>query len=104
VLLGCTEESAVIDQLLSNARSGLSGAIVIEGEAGIGKSALMGSAAQVASGMRVLRISGVESEAEIAFGVLHLLSHARRPHMPLTGASEPHHGLTRCSGSCLRTT
>ena len=32
-----------------------------------------GYAAQLASGMRVLRISGVDSEAEIAFGVLHLL-------------------------------
>ena len=62
VLLGRAEESAVIDQLLANARS------VIKGEAGIGKFALLDYAAHHASGMRVLRISGVESEAEMAFG------------------------------------
>jgi hypothetical protein len=75
VLLGRAEESAVIDQLLANARSGSSGTIVIKGEAGIGKSTLLDYAAHHASGMRVLRISGVESEAEIAFGALHLLLH-----------------------------
>jgi DNA-binding CsgD family transcriptional regulator len=75
VLLGRAEELAVIDQLLSHARSGTSGAIVIKGEAGIGKSALLDHAAHLASDMRVLRISGVESEAEIAFGALHLLLH-----------------------------
>jgi len=68
VLLGRAEESAVIDQLLANARSGSSGTIVIKGEAGIGMSALLDYAAHHASGMRVLRISGVESEAEMAFG------------------------------------
>jgi predicted ATPase len=75
VLLERAEESAVIDQLLANARSGSSGTIVIKGEAGIGKSTLLDYAAHHASGMRVLRISGVESEAEIAFGALHLLLH-----------------------------
>ena len=68
MLLGRAEESAVIDQLLANARSGSSGTIVIKGEAGIGKSTLLDYAAHHASGMRVLRISGVESEAEVAFG------------------------------------
>lgn len=75
MLLGRAEESAIIDQLLANARNGSSGAIVIKGEAGIGKSALLDYAAHHASDMRVLRISGVESEAEIAFGALHLLLH-----------------------------
>jgi AAA ATPase domain len=75
---GCcwrAEELALIDQLLSHARRGTSGAIVIKGEAGIGKSALLDHAAYLVSDMRVLRISGVESEAEIAFGALHLLLH-----------------------------
>jgi predicted ATP-dependent serine protease len=81
VLLGRAQESAVIDQLLLNARSGGSGAIVIKGEAGIGKSALLGYAAHLASDMRVLRISGVESEAEIAFGALHLLLHEELWHI-----------------------
>jgi hypothetical protein len=75
VLVGRAEQSAVIDQLLSNARHGVSGAIVIKGEAGIGKSALLDYGANRASDMRVLSISRVESEAEIAFGALHLLLH-----------------------------
>jgi DNA-binding CsgD family transcriptional regulator len=75
VLLARAEELAVIDQLLSHARNGTSGAIVIKGEAGIGKSALLDHAAHLVSDMRVLRISGMESEAEIAFGALHLLLH-----------------------------
>jgi DNA-binding CsgD family transcriptional regulator/tetratricopeptide (TPR) repeat protein len=75
VLLGRAQESAVIDQLLENARKGGSGVIVIKGEAGIGKTALLDYATQLVSGMRVLRVSGVESEAEIPFGALHLLLH-----------------------------
>jgi DNA-binding CsgD family transcriptional regulator len=54
---------------------------VIKGETGIGKSALLGYAAHLASDMRVLRISGVESEAEIAFGALHLLLHEELWHV-----------------------
>jgi hypothetical protein len=81
MLLGRAKESAIIDQLLANARQGGSGAIVVKGEAGIGKSALLDHATQLASGMRVLRISGVETEAEIAFGALHLLLHGEPAHV-----------------------
>jgi DNA-binding CsgD family transcriptional regulator len=73
VLLGRGPEQAAIDQLLAGVRTGTSGAVVISGEAGIGKSALLDYAAGVAANMRVLRASGVESEAELAFGALHLL-------------------------------
>jgi DNA-binding CsgD family transcriptional regulator len=81
VLLGRTKEIAVIDQLLTDARAGTSGALLIRGEAGIGKSALMDYAARSAAGMRVLRAAGVESEADIAFGALHLLLHTELGHV-----------------------
>jgi DNA-binding CsgD family transcriptional regulator len=73
VLLGRAREQAVIDQLLAGLRTGTSAALVVCGEAGIGKSALLDYAAGAAADVRVLRAGGVESEAELAFGALHLL-------------------------------
>ena len=73
VLLGRAAEKAVIDQLLGAARAGRSGTLVIRGDAGIGKTALLNYAEQAASGMRVLRARGVETEAEFAFAGLHML-------------------------------
>ena len=72
-LLGRTAEKAVIDQLLDAARDGRSGTLVIRGDAGIGKSALLDYAEQSASEMLVLRARGVETEAEFAFAGLHML-------------------------------
>ena len=63
----------MIDRLLAAARAGSSGTLVIHGEAGIGKSALLDYAAEHAAGMRVLRASGVETEAELPFAALHML-------------------------------
>ncbi|MBP2191784.1 DNA-binding CsgD family transcriptional regulator [Nocardia goodfellowii] len=57
---------------MADARAGISRALVIRGEAGIGKSALLEYAATTA-GIQVVRGIGVESEAELAFGGLHLL-------------------------------
>ena len=93
-----------MDLLPLSARSGLSGAIVVHGEAYIAESALLGYAAQLASGTRVLRVSGEESKAEVAPSVRCASSCSCHPHMPLTGASELRHGLTRCSRSCHRAT
>lgn len=73
VLHGRLAEQTVIDALLGRVRQGLSGALVITGEPGIGKTALLGYAAAHSDGMRVLRGTGVESEAELAFAGLHLL-------------------------------
>ena len=64
----------MIDQLLSAARSGHGEVLAIVGEAGIGKSALLGYAEERAVGMNVLRARGVQSEAQIPFaGLFELL-------------------------------
>ncbi|HEX5290260.1 MAG TPA: AAA family ATPase, partial [Streptosporangiaceae bacterium] len=73
MLCGRSEQLAVIDRLLEGMRSGRAGALVLRGEAGIGKTALLDAAAEKASGARVLRVTGVESEAELPFAALHAL-------------------------------
>jgi DNA-binding CsgD family transcriptional regulator len=72
-LHGREAERQVIDALLGRAREGRSGALVVRGGTGIGKTALLDYAARAASGMLVLRTAGVETEAELAFAGLHLL-------------------------------
>ncbi|MEU5939991.1 LuxR C-terminal-related transcriptional regulator [Micromonospora sp. NPDC047548] len=76
MLHGRTGEQATIERLLAEARTGRSGALVIRGPAGIGKSALLDDAAGRAAGMRVVRGAGVESEAMLPFAALHLLLRA----------------------------
>jgi DNA-binding CsgD family transcriptional regulator len=72
-LLGRQEERATLDGLLGDLRSGRGRALVLRGEAGVGKSALLDYVAEAAADMRVARIAGVESEMELAFASLHLL-------------------------------
>jgi DNA-binding NarL/FixJ family response regulator len=71
VLVGRSVEMAMVDRLLAQARSGLSGVLVVRGEPGAGKSALLEYAVAVAEGFTVLRGVGIESEAELAFAGLH---------------------------------
>jgi DNA-binding CsgD family transcriptional regulator len=73
VLHGREAECAVIDRLLLDTRAGRSGAVVVRGEAGIGKSALLSYAEKAAADMRIMRGVGVETEAGLAFAGLHLL-------------------------------
>jgi tetratricopeptide (TPR) repeat protein len=73
MLFGREREAARIDEVLDAARDGRGGALVIRGEAGIGKTALLNAAIEHAEGMRVLRALGVESEVDIAFSGLHEL-------------------------------
>ena len=74
MLLGRESERAAIERLLADARVGTSGVLIVSGEAGIGKSALLGHAASAATGMRVLSARGIEREASIPFaGLLELL-------------------------------
>src|SRR3954471_22628299 len=73
VLLGGAGERERLDRLLENVRSGRSEVLVVRGEAGVGKTALMHHCARQASGLRVARIAGVESEMELAFAGLHQL-------------------------------
>jgi DNA-binding CsgD family transcriptional regulator len=62
-----------LDALISAARSGTSGALVVRGEAGVGKSALLDYLLDHGSGCRLVRAAGVESEMELAFAALHQL-------------------------------
>src|SRR3954451_3416251 len=71
--LGRSEECDVLDRLLETARGGKSAVLVIRGEAGIGKTALVRYAAQQADGFRVAQIAGVEAEMELPFAGLHRL-------------------------------
>jgi len=73
MLRGRRDECAVLDGLLKGARGGRSGVLVVCGEAGVGKTALLEYAIAAASELRVLRAAGVESERELAFGALHQL-------------------------------
>ena len=72
-LVGRDREQAVVDQLLLDVRSGHSRALVLRGEAGIGKTALLDAIVARATGMAVVRLSGVQSEAELAYGALYPL-------------------------------
>lgn len=80
MLVGRERELARIDEILGAAREGRSAALVIRGEAGIGKTALLEAAVERGADLRVLRALGVESEVEIAFSGLHELL---RPVLPL---------------------
>ncbi len=83
MLCGRSEQLAAIGRLLEGMRSGRAGALVLRGEAGIGKTALLEAAADKAAGARVLRVTGVESEAELPFAALHALL---RPALDQIGA------------------
>lgn len=73
--LGRRSERAAVDTLLARVRAGLSGAIVLRGEAGIGKTALLehARAAADSAGFRVVTSVGVETETQFAFAGLHQL-------------------------------
>ncbi|SFC76338.1 regulatory protein, luxR family [Nocardioides terrae] len=72
-LLGRRRECAALDELIQSVEGGLSASLLLHGEAGIGKSALLEYAAQRATGFRVARVAGIESEADLAFGGVHQL-------------------------------
>ena len=73
VLQDRRSECGTLDRLLEGLRVGRSGALVMRGEPGIGKSALLEYLTEQASGCRVARAAGVESEMELAFAGLHQL-------------------------------
>src|SRR5947207_1846193 len=83
MLYGRSEQLAAIGRLLEGMRSGRAGVLVLRGEAGIGKTALLDAAEQKAAGAQVLRVTGVESEAELPFAALHALM---RPALDEIGA------------------
>jgi predicted ATPase len=73
MLYGRGEERALVDGLMAGARGGRSGVLVVQGEAGVGKSALLSDAAERTRGTRVLRAAGAGSEVELAFAGLQQL-------------------------------
>src|SRR3954449_1562231 len=72
-LLGRRSETATLDQLLEAVRAGESRALVIRGDPGVGKTALLEYVVEGAAGCRVARSAGVQAEMELAFAGLHQL-------------------------------
>jgi DNA-binding CsgD family transcriptional regulator len=70
MIVGRQPERRVIERLVAGARIGAGGALVLAGEAGIGKTALLEHAVTLARGMRVLRATGSEADREVPFGGL----------------------------------
>ena len=73
VLRGRAVEMAALERALDATRAGQGRALVLQGEAGIGKRALLQYASDHATGFRVLRAEGAEFEMELAFAALHQL-------------------------------
>jgi DNA-binding CsgD family transcriptional regulator len=73
MLRGRSAERVQLDRLLGAIHAGQSAVLVLRGEAGIGKTALLEYTAERAEGCRVLRAVGVESEMELPFAGLHQL-------------------------------
>jgi hypothetical protein len=82
-LVGRRGECEVLDRLLASVRAGQSRVLVMRGEAGIGKTALLDHLVEAASGCRVARAAGVESEMELAFAGLHQLCAPMLGHLEL---------------------
>jgi DNA-binding CsgD family transcriptional regulator/tetratricopeptide (TPR) repeat protein len=79
-LVGRLSELQALEKLLDAATAGLSGVLVLRGEAGFGKTALLEAAAEAAAGrsIQIARLTGVESETQLSYAGLHrlLLSYA----------------------------
>jgi DNA-binding CsgD family transcriptional regulator len=92
-LLGRRSECELLDRLVADALGGQSRVIVLRGEAGAGKSALLGYLSDRVAGWHVARAAGVESEMELAYGGLHqlcapILDHLGRLPVPQRDALE----------------
>ena len=97
-LLGRGQECADLDDLIAAVRRGESRALVLRGDAGIGKTALLEYLVSAASDLTVIRAVGVESEMELAYASLHqmiaaLLDRAERLAVPQRKALETVFGL-----------
>lgn len=89
-LVGRDRELRAIDRALADARLGRSSSLVIRGDAGIGKTALLRYAVAGAASMRVLSARGVEFEADVPFAGLHELL---RPALGLLERLPPAHAV-----------
>ena len=98
-LRGRASECALLDELVSSIRRGESRSVVLRGEAGIGKTALLEHLLASASDLRVVRAVGVESEMELAYASLHqlcapLLDHIEKLPAPQHRALQTVFGLS----------
>ncbi|HEX3834041.1 MAG TPA: AAA family ATPase [Solirubrobacteraceae bacterium] len=75
-LLGREREREVFDRLLDGVRGGRGGVLVVHGEPGVGKTALLQYAAEAARGFRIARTSGIEAEMELPFAAVQQLCSA----------------------------
>src|SRR4030081_1137519 len=82
-------ERGVLDRLVAGVRAGEGRALVVRGEPGVGKTVQLDYLARRASGCRVARAAGVQSEMELAFaGQGHLL-------VPIVDHADPRPGGQR---------
>jgi DNA-binding CsgD family transcriptional regulator/tetratricopeptide (TPR) repeat protein len=93
------EERTTLDRLIDAARAGESRVLVLRGEPGVGKTALLDYAGSQAAGCRIARAAGVQSEMELAFAGLHqlcgpMLYHAERLPPPQRDALRVAFGLS----------
>ena len=72
-LLGRERERAAIDRLVEFARDGHGGALVVHGEPGVGKTALLDDVVEKAATLRIVRTAGVEGEMELPFAAVQQL-------------------------------
>jgi len=98
-LLGRRREGHAFDQLLAGVGAGQSRVLVLRGESGVGKTALLDWLAGRASGCQVVRSAGVQSEMELAFATLHqvcapMLVHAGRLPAPQREALQTAFGIS----------
>jgi AAA ATPase domain len=97
-LRGRRRECEVLDRLLLSVRAGESRVLVVRGEPGVGKTALLDHLSEYASGCRVAHVVGVEAERELAFAGLHqlcapMLDHLQRLPAPQRAALRTAFGL-----------
>ncbi|HEY6790514.1 MAG TPA: AAA family ATPase [Trebonia sp.] len=102
-LVGRSLECTTLDRLLGEVRDGASRSLVIRGDPGIGKSALLDYATAAAAGFQVIRVTGIESEMEFAFAALQqacapLLKHLDQLPAPQAGALRVAFGLSHAAG------
>ena len=87
---GRARERRELDGLLDRTRRGESAVLVLRGEAGIGKTALLHYVARQASGCRVVQVTGVESELKMPFAALHQLCAPLMEELPALPEPQAH--------------
>jgi predicted ATPase len=82
-LLGRRDECDVLDRLAAGVRAGQSQVLVLRGEAGAGKTALLDYLGERAAGCQITRAAGAESETDLPFAALHQLCTPYRDRLEL---------------------